>query len=178
MTTATVRPLSDFWWLVLLRGVFNLIIGVLLVIAPGMSVVVLIQFLGILWLISGIFSIVAMFVGYSRWHWIWSLLSGVIGILAGVLVLNHPLLSAVVIPTVLVIIVGIIGIIQGVFGLIETFRGAGWWGIVWGGINLIIGLLLLSSPLIAATVLVVVTGITTIIGGLILTVYALRIRRG
>ena len=176
MTTLVERPLSDFWWLFLLRGIVKLGIGLLLVTAPGLSVALFLQFLGVFWLITGILVIVGIFVGYSRQHWILSLLTGILGIVAGILVLNHPLLSTILITGTLVIIFGIIGVIQGIIGLIEAFRWTGWWGFVWGGLNLIIGLLLLSSPLMAAAVLVVVTGIAAIIGGLISIVYAIRIR--
>jgi uncharacterized membrane protein HdeD (DUF308 family) len=38
--------------------------------------------------------------------WIWSLLTGIVGILAGLFVLRHLLVAALTVPTVIVIILG------------------------------------------------------------------------
>lgn len=93
------------WWLVLINGIAALILGILLITNTGATIFILVQFLGIYWLISGIFSIIAIFVDSSSWGW--KLFSGILGIIAGILVLNHSLWSALLVPTVLVIIIGI-----------------------------------------------------------------------
>ncbi len=54
--------------------------------------------------------------------WIWSLLIGILGIVAGVLVLNHPLFAAILLPATLVIYLGVLGIVMGIFGIIGGFR--------------------------------------------------------
>ena len=54
--------------------------------------------LGFYLLITGMLSLVRIFVDRST-LWLWSLLSGIVGILAGIFVLNHPLLAAVTVPT-------------------------------------------------------------------------------
>ena len=94
MATATSQsPLSNIWWLFLLKGIAGILLGLMLIAEPGETLVVLVTFLGFYWLITGLLALVQVFVDRSA-PWIWSLLSGLLGIAAGVLVLKHPLLAA------------------------------------------------------------------------------------
>jgi uncharacterized membrane protein HdeD (DUF308 family) len=110
--------------------------------------------------------------------WGWNLFSGVLGIIAGILVLQHPLWSAVLVPTVLIIVLGIYGLIAGVIALIEAFRGGFSWGsLILGIISIIFGLLLVLNPLIGAIALVVwIAGIVGIIGGIAAIVIAFKMK--
>ena len=56
--------------------------------------------LGFYWLIIGVLALVQVFVDRAT-PWIWSLLAGLVGILAGLFVLRHPLVAALTVPTVL-----------------------------------------------------------------------------
>ncbi len=49
------------WWLVLLEGIAAAIIGLFLLTAPGATLFVLIQVLGIFWLVGGLFRIISIF---------------------------------------------------------------------------------------------------------------------
>ena len=177
MTAAVGEKRADIpWWLVLLNGICLIIIGILFMIAPGKTTLLLVQFIGIYWLIAGIFSIVRIFMDTSGWGW--NLFSGVLGIIAGILVLQHPLWSAVLVPTVLIIVLGIYGLIAGVIALIEAFRGGFSWGpLILGIISIIFGLLLVLNPLIGAIALVVwIAGIVGIIGGIAAIVIAFKMK--
>jgi uncharacterized membrane protein HdeD (DUF308 family) len=89
----------DFpWWLVLLEGIVAVIIGLFLLTAPGATLFVLIQTLGIFWLVGGIFRTVSIFIDTSLWGW--KLVGGALGILAGIVVLQHPLWSSVLVPAI------------------------------------------------------------------------------
>jgi uncharacterized membrane protein HdeD (DUF308 family) len=167
---------TGLWWVVLLEGIAILILGILLLIAPGMTTLVLVQFVGIYWLVSGIFSIVEIFVGDKRTHWGWLLFFGILGILAGLVVLRHPLASAILIPTFIVIYLGITGIIMGITSLIHGFQGRGGWAIVLGIVDILIGLVLLFRPLYGAVLLPIFVGALAIIGGILLIVFSFRIR--
>jgi len=176
MTTEIRKTASDIWWLFLLQGIATLILGVLLVISPGMTTAVLVQFLGVYWLVSGIFSIVGIFVGDREIHWGWLLLSGVLGILAGIAVLKHPLLSTILLPTILVYLIAIEGIVMGVVNLIEAFKGGGWGTGIWGVVSIIFGVILFGSPLLSAVALSVVMGAFGVVGGIALIVISFRMR--
>src|SRR5262245_13303243 len=97
-TTAPVpRATSSPWWLLLLQGIAAVILGLRLCAAPGATLVVLVQVLGMYWLVNGIFVLVSIFVDSSNWGL--KLIGGIIGVLAGLAILQHPLWSAVMVPT-------------------------------------------------------------------------------
>ena len=55
MTMAVTHPKqSDIWWLFLLQGAAGIILGLMLLTAPGLTTVALVTFLGYYWLIMGI----------------------------------------------------------------------------------------------------------------------------
>ncbi|MGB2931137.1 MAG: HdeD family acid-resistance protein [Methyloceanibacter sp.] len=166
---------SDIWWVFLLEGIAALIFGLLLVTAPAATLVTLTIFLGFYWLIAGILELVRIFVDRSV-PWVWSLLIGVLGIVAGILVLNHPMFAALVLPTTLVVYLGIVGLIMGVLAIIGGFTGGGIGSFILGVITALIGLLLLGSPVAAALAVPFVFGILLLIQGIGLIIWAFRVR--
>jgi uncharacterized membrane protein HdeD (DUF308 family) len=164
------------WWLVLLQGIAAVILGIFLLTAPGITLLFLIQVLGFFWLMSGILGIVSIFIDSSLWGW--KLISGILGTLAGLVVLQHPLWSTILIPAILVFFLGIQGIISGGANLILAFQGGGWGMGILGVLNIILGLVLLFNPLIGLTVLPLFLGTLGLVGGIAAIVGAFAIRRG
>ncbi len=162
------------WWVVLLEGIFAIIIGILFLTNPAMTTVVTIQVLGIYWLISGIFSIVSIFIDSSAWGW--KLLAGILGILAGFIVLDAPLWSSFLVVGTLIIVLGIQGLIIGIINLIQAFRGGGWGIGLLGVLSIIFGLILLSNIFVATLAVPTVLGIFGLVGGVIAVIFAFRLR--
>ena len=152
------------WWLVLINGIAALILGILLITSPGSTVLILVQFLGIYWMVSGIFQIIGMFIDSTAWGW--KLFAGVIGILAGISILNHPLLSPLVVGGTIVIIMGVQGIIFGIAGLFAAFKGGGWGAGIMSILSILFGIVLLFNPLLGAAALPWVLGFFGIVGGI------------
>ena len=174
-SSALPNQQSNIWWLFLLQGIAGIILGVMLLTAPGVTLVALVTFLGFYWLIMGILALVRVFVDRSV-PWIWSLLIGIGGILAGIFVVRHPLLAALTVPTVIVIILGVEGLIMGVLEIIAAFKGGGIGSFILGVIYLLIGLLLLGSPMAAALAVPLVFGVLLLVQGVALIVWAFRVR--
>ena len=174
MTTLALQP-SRIWWLLLLQGAAGIILGLMLVTNPGETTVTLVTFLGVYWLIMGIMALVRIFVDQSV-PWIWSLLVGIVGILAGLSVVKHPLLAAIAVPTTIVIILGVQGLIMGVLEIVSAFRGAGMGSFILGAFYALVGLLLLGSPLAAALAVPLVFGVLLLVQGIALVVLAFRVR--
>ena len=162
------------WWVVLIEGIAAIIIGVLLLVNPRITTTVLIQFLGIYWFIVGIIDIVRIFMDSSMWGW--KLFSGIIGILAGIAIIQYPLWSSLLVPTVLVWVFGFFGIIIGVIGLIQAFQGAGWGAGILGILSILFGLLLIFNAFVASLTLPFIFGILGVVGGLAALVMAFRMR--
>jgi len=158
------------WGIILLQGIFSVLIGVLFLLAPGMSTLVLVQVLGFYWLIVGVIDLVSMFI--NRRAWFLKLIAGLIGILAGLAIIQYPLWSAILIPTTIVIILGIQGIIFGIASIAMAFTGGGWGPGIIGLLSLILGVLLVSSPMSFAPTLITIFGIVSLIGGVSAIIYA------
>jgi uncharacterized membrane protein HdeD (DUF308 family) len=177
MATATAEKPQTYsvpWWLVLLQGIAGVIIGLLLLIYPAKTTLFLVQFLGIYWFVSGIFGIVSLFIDSSQWGW--KLFAGLLGIIAGILILQHPLWSAVLIPGTLVIILGIEGLIIGVVNLIQAFRGGGWGIGILGALSIVFGIILLTNIFITTIALPYVAGAFGVVGGIIAIFYAFKLK--
>ncbi len=173
--SAQVRSMvSSVWWLLLLQGIAALILGILMVTYPAATLVVIPVYIGVYLLISGILSFIRMFTAPAGWGW--SLVNGIIGVLAGFFILKHPLYNAILVPTILVIILAIQVLIMGVIDLVRGFQGAGPGAFVLGVLNILIGLWLLFHPLPAAWALPVVLGVLGIVGGIVAIFFAFRVR--
>jgi uncharacterized membrane protein HdeD (DUF308 family) len=176
MSDVTLVPQkSDIWWVFLLQGFAGIIIGLMLITEPGATLVALTTVLGFYWLITGVLALVQVFVDRAT-PWIWSLLAGLVGILAGLFVLRHPLVAALTVPTILVIILGIQGLVIGAVQIIGGFKGGGIGPFILGAINVLVGILLLGSPLAAALAVPLVFGVLLLIQGAGLMILAFRVR--
>jgi uncharacterized membrane protein HdeD (DUF308 family) len=176
MTMTMPQPSqSNIWWLFLLQGIAGFLLGLMLIAAPSQTMVALVTFLGFYWLFTGVLSLVQIFVDRSV-HWIWSLLSGLLGIAAGILVLRHPLLAALTVPSIIVIILGVEALIMGGVNIIAGLKGGGIASFILGVVNILIGLLLLSSPATTALAVPLVFGVILLVQGVALVIWAFRVR--
>lgn len=162
------------WWLMLIQGIAMVLIGLMLLFNPLATVLVIVVFIGASWFVSGVTDLVSLI--WDRSNLVWKVISGVIGIWAGLAVLGQPLMSTVLLPTVYVLILGITGIIFGGVQVYQGLKGAGWGATALGAVNIIIGLLLLMNPLAGAIALPFVFGIFAIAGGIAAIIAAFRAR--
>lgn len=162
-TTITEYNIND--QALLLGGISSLIFGVLLITWTGATLTVIALLIGLWWLIQGLFLILNVFIDRKRW--IWKLLSGVIGVLAGILVLQHPFQSALILPGTLVFILGIMGIAIGITSLLAGVTGEGWGIGAFGIISIIIGAALATNIIAGARMLLWVIAGLLIVEGII-----------
>src|SRR5438876_6775263 len=165
------------WWIVLVEGIFALIFGIFLITAPGATSVFLVTVLGFYWLIRGIFSIIEIFIPNTGTHWGWLLFMGILGIIAGMVVLRHPLYATALVGTFLIVLLAVDGLIMGIMGLIRAFTGAGWGPGILGILTIIIAIFLFTNVFGAVLALPIVLGAVMIVGGIVAIVYSFRIRR-
>jgi uncharacterized membrane protein HdeD (DUF308 family) len=173
-TTASTGEQQVPWWLVLVQGIAAIIVGVLLLIEPRMTTAVLVQVMGIYFLVAGIVNLVSLFVDRTAWGW--KLVLGILGIIAGLMIIQHPLWSTLLVPATLVLVLGIQGLIFGIVGLIQAFQGAGWGAGILGVLSIIFGILLITNPVIAGFALPFVLGIFAVMGGILGLVAAFQMR--
>jgi uncharacterized membrane protein HdeD (DUF308 family) len=164
------------WWLVLVEGIIVALLGLVLLVAPGASLVFLVWLLGIYLLIAGIFRIVGIFLDSSSWGW--KLVGGILCLIAGLAILSNPLWSTTLASTWLVILVGFLAMLQGAAGLIVAFQGGGWGMGALSVLGILLGLFLVINPLIGVAALTLILAIFMLIGGVGAVIQAFRMRRG
>ncbi len=163
------------WWLILIEAILLIAIGIFLLVNPYQTFVSIVWVLGIYWFIRGILDLVSLL--WDRRMWGWKIFSGILGIIAGWVVLQHPVGSTVVVGQVTIWILAFTGIFMGISALVRAFQGAGWGTAVMGVISIGLGILLLANTAVAASALPWVLGIFAILGGILTLFGAFGIRR-
>ena len=164
------------WWLILLQGLLSLFVGVMLLTAPDMTLVLLVRLLGWYWLIKGVFSLTTVFHPDAKSHRSWLLFVSAIGIVAGIAVLEHPLVSALFFPAVLVSFIGCAGLLIGLIELSVAFRGAGWGMGVLGAVSILLGGALLINTSAGIVMLLYLIGAVELCGGLLAVILAFKLK--
>src|SRR6266536_721030 len=103
-------------------------------------------------------------------------MGGVFGVIAGLVVLQHPLLSALLVPALLTSLLGVVGLLIGAIGLAIGLTGGGWGPAVRGALSFLLGLVLLGNPLIGVALLPFVLGAVNLVGGIAAIAQAFRMR--
>ena len=90
-----MNVLAQTWWVLVLRGVLAVLFGVLAYVWPALTIASFVLLYGAYALVTGMFSLVAAFRAGRTAPRALLMLSGVLGVLAGCVVLAMPTLSAV-----------------------------------------------------------------------------------
>jgi len=175
MMVASHPQRTSIWWLFWLQGMTGIVLGLMLLTAPGATTAALVSFLSLYWLIMGILALVRVFVDQSVPQF-WSLLTGLVGVAAGIFVPRHPLLSMLTAPTAIVIILGVQGLIVGAMEIVASFLGGGIGSFILGGIYVPVGLFLVGSPIVAALETPLGFSLLFLVQGMALTAFAFRAR--
>jgi uncharacterized membrane protein HdeD (DUF308 family) len=163
------------WGLVLVEGMVVALLGLILLVAPGASLVFLVWLLGIYLFIAGIFRIIGIFLDSSSWGW--KLAAAILCLIAGLAILTNPLWSTTVASTWLVILVGFLAMLQGAAGLIVALQGGGWGMGALSVLGILFGLFLVINPLIGVAALTFILAIFMLIGGVGAVIQGFRMRR-
>lgn len=180
--TVRMRPMLDAlarnWWLILLRGVFAIVFGVLAFLWPGITLVTLVLFYGAFAFVDGVLAIVAAVRGGApapRW---WLALVGVFGIAAGVLTVLWPQITALVLLLFIAAWAIATGVLQiwGAIKLRHEIEGE-WLLIASGVLSVAFGVLVAMWPGAGALAMVLVIGAFAVMYGILLISFALTLRK-
>lgn len=165
------------WWALALRGVFAIIFGVLAIVWPGLTALVLVLMFGAYALVDGVFALVAGLRLASRHGRSGGLLlEGILNILIAVICFVRPTLALVA----LVYLIAIWAIVSGVALMAAGLALVRFVGelllLVSGLLSIILGIILFIHPVVGVVALSWLLGIYALLFGAMLLSAAFRVR--
>jgi len=167
------------WVLFLIEGIALVVLGALAIMAPAIASVATAVFFGWILLVSGVAGLITTLRGRQVPGFRWSLLSAVIGIIAGALLLGWPVQGALSLTAVLIAFLGIEGAVTILYALEHRNALSGRWGwmLASGVLDVFLGVLLFAGlPGTALWAIGVIVGINLLFGGWALILMALHAR--
>jgi uncharacterized membrane protein HdeD (DUF308 family) len=170
----------QYWWLLLARGIGSVVFGILAIGWPGITVLAVVFVFAIYAFVDGVASIGMGLAERRAGHrWSWSVFTGVVSILAGIVAIAWPLITAVA----LLYVIAFWALLAGVTSILGALalRRAGFtqwiWTLVFGICAVVFGISLLVNPGRGILSLLWVIGIFAIVGGVSLAVASFTVRR-
>ncbi len=170
--------LARNWKSVALRGVIAILFGIAIVALPGVTLAILNTLFGFFILIGGfLFLVAAVRQRHTDEPWWLLLIEGILGIIAGILILSSPGITALFV----IYLIAAWAIISGIFQIVAAIQlrrqiQGEWLLIVSGIFSVIFGLLLAVLPGVGALTILWIIGAYTIAFGITQLILALRLR--
>lgn len=176
-----MKNLKKMWWLIALRGLLGILVGLVAIIWPGLTFLVFILVAGIYILIEGIVNTIVGLcsIGKNN-HWGVLLLEGLLGILVGWILFTQP--SFITFTTGLFIqIVGIWLVLSGLlrillsFFIMKTIKNE-FFMILSGLLSLIVGGILFAQPVTGLVALIWIVGFFAIFTGILFIAFSMKLK--
>ncbi|MGW0626008.1 HdeD family acid-resistance protein [Streptomyces sp. NPDC002758] len=165
------------WQVVLLTGIASLILGVLVLVWPGASLLAAGVLFGVYLLVSGVFQLVSAFGTHKATSLrVLAFISGALSIVLGLFCFRGPMQSILLLALWIGIGWLIRGITQTLAALSDSSMPARGWQIFLGIVTFVAGIVLIDSPFESVAVLTLVAGIWLIAVGIAEIITAFRIR--
>jgi len=182
------------FWITLVRGLLAVGLGVALIFQPDKTRPMLVNFMGMYWLVSGIVSL-RWGVRGERARGL-SLLAGVAGVLAGIGMLSRRFTRGIAGDDVLLSVIGLVILLTGLMHIFGGFRTGpeetdpasqnrsrglprtwSWTAFLLGLFEMVLGIMLVIEPLDQGPVVYFAATVWALVGGVILIGDAVRLRR-
>jgi len=177
--SAVSAAIHRHWGLFLGEGIVLILLGTLAVLIPEVASVAATVVFGWILLLSGVVGLIATFRARGSPGFLWSLISALLGIAAGVVLLTMPVQGTLTLTAVLIAFLLVEGVATLLFALEHRKGSSGRWSWVLtsGIVDLVLGLMLLAGlPGTAVWALGLLIGINMIFGGWSLVWMALHAR--
>jgi uncharacterized membrane protein HdeD (DUF308 family) len=179
--SSVTRSLHAHWRLFLAEGIVLLVLGLLAIVVPQIATIAVAVFIGWILLVSGAVGLLATFRMRTAPGFWWSLISAILGIVAGILLFRSPLSGALSLTVILTAFLVIEGIVSILFALEHKRELSGRWGAMLfsGLVDLILaGIIIEGLPGTAAWAIGLLIGVNLVFGGVALIAMALHARDG
>ena len=179
LQSTVTNSLNSHWRLFLIEGIVLFILGLLAIIVPPIATIAVEVLIGWLLLMSGIVGLIATLRMRGSPGFAWSLISAILGIVAGIVLLGWPVSGALSLTMILTVFLVLEGVISILYAL-EHKRGlSGRWGIMLfsGVIDLFLaGIIFAGLPGTAAWAIGLLVGVNLVFGGYAIVAMALHAR--
>ena len=175
------HSVRDHWFMYLIEGIALLVLGILAAAMPGIASLAATVLFGWILLFAGAVILIAAVRGRNAPGFWWSLFSGIIGIVAGLLLLIRPMRGVLTLTIVLIAFLLAQGVISILYAVEHRRQQSGRWGwiLASGIVDLVLGILLLMGfPGTAVWALGLLLAIKLMFGGWSLIMMALHARPG
>jgi uncharacterized membrane protein HdeD (DUF308 family) len=176
---AVARSLHEHWRLYLIEGIVLVVLGAAAIAIPPQATLAVTILVGWLFLISGVIGLyTTVMMRHAPGFW-WSLVSGVVGIVVGLILLTMPLTGAFSLTVLLVTFFIIEGVASIMFAVEHKRELSGRWAwmLVSGVVDLVLALFIFAGlPSTAAWAIGLLVGINMVFGGAALIGMALHAR--
>ncbi len=173
MSREQARAFGGLWWLALLLGVLSIIAGVVVLAKPGDSLTTLAVVAGIFVLIDGIGELCASLMGGTENRGLVALL-GVLNLIVGVVLIRHPVGGV----TFVVVVIGVWLIAIGAVRFVQSFEieGERVWRLLIAVVEIVVGIVIVSSPNIGFATLALLVGLAFIVNGVSIAALGIAMR--
>ena len=173
-----VSLVARSWWVLLLYGLVALVFGAVAILQPLAAATALASAIGVMAVVEGVISLVALFGGNSGVSRGWLAVYALASLVFGVLAVINPLATASVLVLLLAVWLIVAGIHRIVFAVRVRRHIQGEWLLILSGVlAIVLGALLVANPLAGLAVTTLWIGIGSLIYGVLQVVVAFRLRR-
>jgi uncharacterized membrane protein HdeD (DUF308 family) len=168
MQRALASAIHEHWGLFLAEGIILVILGLIAILLPPLATITFTIIIGWLFLISGIVGLVTTFMMRQAPGFWWSLLSGILGVAAGIVLLIWPISGALSLTLLLSAFFIVEGVASIMYAVDHRNQLTGRWGwmLLSGIVDLILaGIIVAGLPGTAAWALGLLVGINMLFGG-------------
>ncbi|MBW2973772.1 DUF308 domain-containing protein [Candidatus Woesearchaeota archaeon] len=166
------------WWMLLLRGIAFLILGLLFLWRPLETTSLLIWIWGLYLLVDGVFSTVFAIKHHAKLKkWGLLLLQGLLGIIVGLVALFKPVFFTAIAELTILLLIGVALIVLGVLQILATIEFKSGSMFIGAVVLILLGILYFAQPVFSAMIFIYLVGGLMVIGGLACLWYAFQLER-
>lgn len=175
---ATTAAPNHGWVLLLLWGLAWIILGFFLLFQPGVTAILLVQIMAVFWVMGGVIDLMSGLTHSDQPNRGWRIFGGILGIAAGVVIMLHPIAGTLVTIAFGFYLLAFAVIVTGVINMVGAFKKTlSWGGSLLGLVQVILGIFLVTHPLVGMLAYVPTLGIIAIAGGIVIIIGAFKVKR-
>lgn len=173
-----LSQLSRSWWLFLIRGLVAILFGALALLRPGLTMEALLIYLGAWFLVDGVVKIFGAFSSSTPKDDKWLLgLTGLLGVLLGVLTFTSPLATGLAI----LMFIAAWAIVTGGFEIYTALKlrheiEGEWVLVLIGLISILFGIYCVYAPLVSGIGITMALGVFAIVIGIVNVIFAFKLK--